>query len=417
MRPDRTISDPAPLVGDRLDGSGRGDAGSRACERDDREPIARCVRTRGQADSAEASAFVDLARFCVGAGREFEALVTARHAEALFERLDRPFGIALARLHRSAVIQQLRDWVRLPAAIAAVETMLSRLGEREARRFRASLLDRRAHAALSRGLIELALRHVDEAEALAKEGGTGPTAFDDPRAGDLLRALAFLAGRRHEEALFAADRALASGDGRDRRGMHARCVRLEARVRLGERRVEDEARAILDDCVAGATTLGAGRRREYATGVAHALSSFPPALRTMRHAFEVAALAAFERAVEVDRFVRAFPEIAVLRPDDVETFADYRRAGLSEQAALGTAVVLALERAVEEGRAPLPMFGDADGLTCVCAWCQRVRARDGIWLTVQQFLPLRSAGPFQLTHGICGECVPILEAQVAEAAP
>ena len=383
----------------------------------DRQYVALFARVRGRGDRAEAAAFVNFARFCMGTGREFEALAASRRAEALFTSLDQPWGMALARLHRSAVIQLLRDWVRLPAAIAAVEEMLPRLSEREASLLRISILDRRAHEAWSRGRIDDALRHVDEAEALSRASRSVPSAVADPRTGALLRVLAFVAGRRFDEAVFAADRALASGDARDARGMFLRCARLEARVALGRDGVENEARAILDDCVADRRKLSPGRRRECAASVAHALAALPPALHTMRRAFDVAATAAFERAIEVDRFARELPEAALLSPEDVETLSDHRRATLVEQSALGTAVALALERAAEDGRSPLPMFGDADGLTCVCAWCQRVRTKDGVWLTVQQFLPLRSAGPVQLTHGICESCAPSLAAQAAAAAP
>ncbi len=364
---------------------------------------------------AEATAFVRLARDCVDEGREFEALAASRRAEVLFTAIDEPFGVAVARLHRSAVIQDLMDWVRLPAAIAAVEQLLPRLAEREVNLLRVPLLDRRAHEAWSRGRIDDALRHVEEAEVRSLDSAAAPTAFADPRTGALLRVLALVAGRRFDEAVAATDRALATGEPRDVRGLSLRAARLGARVAMGADGVEEEAASILDDCTTGRRELSPGRRRECATNVAHALAPRPSALRTMRRALDVAATAAFERAVEVDRFVHELPEAAPLLPEDVETLSDHRRATLTEQAALGTAVVLALEKAAEEGRSPLPMFGDADGLTCVCAWCQRVRTRDGLWLTVQQFLPLRSAGPVQLTHGICETCAPALVADAAAA--
>ena len=368
-------------------------------------------------DRADAATFLELACRCVETGREFEALAASRHAETLYTTLDEPRGIALARLHRSAVIQSLHDWVRLPVALAAVEAVLARLTAHEALPIRIALHGLRSEEASSRGRTDDALRHVDAALSLASASPSTPSGFADPRAAALLRVRALVAARRFEEAIIVSDAALASGDVRDARGLSLRCARLEARAALEPDGVETEATSILGDCEARSLDPSPGRRRECAARVAHALAALPFALRTMRHAYEVAARAAFERAVEVDRFVHESPEMAPLPPEDAETLSDHRRATRGEQDALGTAVALALERAAEDGRSPLPMFGDADGLTCVCAWCQRVRTRDGVWLTVQQFLPLRSAGPVQLTHGICDGCAPALVADAAAATP
>lgn len=401
---DRALStEAAAIVAQRA--AARGDRGAA-----ERAYLDLFARVRGRGGRAEAIACVNYAKFCLASGREFEALVAARRAEALFRELDDPWGLSLALLHVLRVAEELRDWVRVEASLPEVEALLSRLPAREATLVRISLHDRRAHAAWARGLADEALAHVDAAQALVAASFPAPSPFADPRAGALLRVRALVAGRRHGEAVAEAERALAHGEPHETLSMLLRVARLEALAASGAPDVEAEATALLDACRDHAADLSPGRRREVAGAVAHVLAGIPPALRTMRRAFDVAAGAALERAGEVDRFVRSMPEASELRPEDAETLEDHRRSTLAEQAALGAAVARALERAAEDGLSALPMFGDADGLTCVCAWCQRVRTKDGVWLSVQQFLPLRSAGPVQLTHGICARCASALYA-------
>nr|WP_320133949.1 DUF4118 domain-containing protein [uncultured Holophaga sp.] len=44
------------------------------------------------------------------------------------------------------------------------------------------------------------------------------------------------------------------------------------------------------------------------------------------------------------------------------------------------------------------------GVVSACAWCRRVRDRDGTWVSLEAFL----AGEchYELTHGICPDCAP-----------
>lgn len=381
----------------------------RALARGDRDCAERAFvglidRVRGRADRIEGVAYVNYARFCLSSGREFEALASARRAEALFRSLHDSWGFVLAVMHRGRVAQDLRDWTRVDESIAQIEAMVPLLPAREAALVRISLHDRRAHAAWARGRTDEALLHADEADALERRGSAESPSLTDPRTSALLRVLALVAGKRLDEAVSTADRALAYGARHEPSSMFLRTARLEARVASGASDVEAEASSILDDCRDHEAGLSPGRRREFATGVARALVGVPSALPTMRRAFDVAAAAAFERAAEVDRFVHTLPEASELLPEDAEMLESHRRSTLAEQAALGAAVARALERAAEEGRSPLPMFGDAGGLIRVCAWCQRVRTNDGAWLSVQQFLPLRSAVPMRVTHGICDRC-------------
>jgi hypothetical protein len=40
-------------------------------------------------------------------------------------------------------------------------------------------------------------------------------------------------------------------------------------------------------------------------------------------------------------------------------------------------------------------------VTCVCAWCERVRTRDGAWEEADPALVVEGAD----THGICPDCL------------
>lgn len=373
----------------------------------------RFARAHAEGDAALARAFVDYAQFCLEGAREFEALASAGRAEALFLGLGDPSGMALARLHRGAVVQALRDWVRLPAAIESVEALRPRLTERVRRIAEPALDFARANLAGAHGRYEDARRLLEEARARPRESGLEPASCFDPRAAELLEIRWSVAQGRFDEAIARADARLHAGRTDDATVLALRGARLAAQAGRGTDGVEAAASALLDGCAHPDPSCRPGHVREIAMGVAHVLGAMPSAARTMRRAFEVAAVAAFARAVEVDRFVHRLPEAAELCAEDAETLSDHRRATRAEQDALGAAVVIALERAAEAGLSPLPMFGDAHGLTCVCAWCRRVRTRDGIWLTVEQFLPLRSAGSVHLSHGACETCAPALLADAA----
>ena len=45
----------------------------------------------------------------------------------------------------------------------------------------------------------------------------------------------------------------------------------------------------------------------------------------------------------------------------------------------------------------------ARNLVVACAWCTRVRAADGQWMPIRQFLP-QEGERFSLSHGICAMC-------------
>ncbi len=44
-----------------------------------------------------------------------------------------------------------------------------------------------------------------------------------------------------------------------------------------------------------------------------------------------------------------------------------------------------------------------EGLLSMCAHCRRIRAEDGTWLSLEEFLHERA--PVNFSHGICPECL------------
>ena len=50
------------------------------------------------------------------------------------------------------------------------------------------------------------------------------------------------------------------------------------------------------------------------------------------------------------------------------------------------------------------------GLLPICAWCKKIQNEEGRWQQLEQYLSLHSDAKF--THGICGECVSRMEAEM-----
>jgi hypothetical protein len=131
-----------------------------------------------------------------------------------------------------------------------------------------------------------------------------------------------------------------------------------------------------------------------------------------RRAYDAAAAASLARLVELDRFARTFPTLLRLVPAHRDALEAYRLRSADRHRALAAPLVRLLEAAVRGGHPVASLLHNEHGFTTICAWCQRVRLADGRWLTVQQFLPLAPTGEWPLTHGICEDCRPALEADL-----
>lgn len=350
------------------------------------------------------------AGFCVRMDREIEALVFARLALPGLVAQGEPWRLAYLRWIEASTHARFEDWPRLDDAIDAFATAVMHCGPRQT-------LRAAPEQAQLETLHALGVGDLDAAEAgLARE----QEAWRALGGMSALRALEWtvlrvraLAGRgRAAEALRAADAALAGAARPD--------DALDLAVERGV--IALGAGAPPDDGLVGLVArLARGTPEQPRTATRARLAvRLAEALLATGHSvaahavYDVAAALSLERLVDLERFSQVVPALAQPHPEDLALLEAYRRRMAGRARVLAGAVAGLLTTSARETRSAALLAADA-GFLAVCAWCQRVRLKDGRWLSVQQFLPLAPAGPLQLTHGLCPACLPAVTREVTGA--
>lgn len=393
------------VLAQRLDVDGRGEEAEALL----REVL---VAARGSGTRVERGTLANLVWMCLNRGREAEALVLARYtlrrmtaagdawgSAILLDQLAHLYGWAHAWDEVRKVVEALA--LLEPKADPAWRTKVVVMRERHQARI--------AHAA---GAIDDALASLDRAEA-------GVVRAIEP---GVLRGIA----RTRVRMLLDAGRVEEAGRRLDETRATPTVERVEeavlrARVAVASappgpaRREVELALAML--AMRGPGAASPGVRVRAATELAPSLRTRAELSDLVVRVYDVAAGAVVERLAELETFVRDTPEVGRPTPSDLRLLDAMRVRFLAEHAELGRALVR-LHAAAGPGAADaLARLHDvATGFVCVCAWCQRVRTRDGGWLPVQQFLPLAPRGPFEVTHGMCDACYRALDAD-ADADP
>jgi PAS domain S-box-containing protein len=68
-----------------------------------------------------------------------------------------------------------------------------------------------------------------------------------------------------------------------------------------------------------------------------------------------------------------------------------------------------LERAIREKEEMLAEVDELTGLLPICAWCKKIRADEGYWTQLENYVETHTKAKF--THGICPDCVGKLQDQ------
>ncbi len=374
----------------------------------------RCVRAvllsaRGSGKRIERHAVLALGTVALQLRREFEALVLVRLAIREMDAADDAWGSVIARLNVCAVYSLIGDMGRLAATLDELEPAIRTIDDPVRLALAARVCHRRrAEVLQSRGCFDAALGALRACEFVG-----GPRYPGERQFTVLLEADIHFARGQFERAADHLTEAARLGSSTDARGLRIRTRRLCLNVCRGVTTTVEDADALLDALQSkSGTDVGPASRREFAIQIADAIGSVPAGLAVARRAYDVAAAAAFERLIELDRFVRDVPESATPTVDDLIVLEQFRRRTVTAQRETHAAVARLIAKAAREGRTPAPMLPSDGELTCVCAWCQRVRTKDGVWLSIQQFLPLQLEGAIELTHGICDSCFPSLRGQL-----
>jgi hypothetical protein len=333
-------------------------------------PLERLVRARDLGARAACRATLRLARASLALRREFEGLVLAGHAVARADAAGDLDGGVVARLHRVEALALLSDRARVATWLDDLPPRLAALAPARRERWTPAFLALRAQA---------------HAAAVDPDGVAGlATGW--------------------------------SGVASSTLGWRVRIAGLRVAARRGERAAIAGAAALLDALEANeGADAGPAARRELALVVAAAVRPLEEARPLVRRAHDLAVAAAFERLVELERFVVDFPEAAAPSLEDLEVLEDHRLRARPTHAEFHAAVARRFASAARRGEVPAGALAAEGELTCVCAWCQRVRTHRGVWLSIQHFLPLELEGPIPLTHGICGVCEPSVRSQLEHA--
>lgn len=367
--------------------------------------------SRGSGTRVERIAGLACARLALQLRSEFEALVLARRAISQMDEAGDLWGGVSARAMLCAAYSLIGDVRRLAEGLDDLAPRIPRVDPVRRTIVESVFHARRAEVLLAQGRLEEALESLRAMKRIGGRALEGDRRWSVVLEADVL----FVLGRFADCESRLSD-AAARGPANDAAGLRVRTRRLRLDVCRGVPTVVDDAVGLLEDLErrAGAD-VGPAARRELALQIAETLGFTASALPVARRAYDLAAASSFERLVELDRFVREVPESSRPTREDLEVLEEFRRRTLSAQRETYQAVARLLASAALEGRSPAPMLVADDHLTCVCAWCQRVRTTDGFWLSIQQFLPLQLEGPIQLTHGICESCLPGLRGQALAA--
>jgi len=325
-------------------------------------------------------------------GREYEALVLARRGAHLAEKSADLEAMAVARRQVCSAFVILGDWDRFDRALASAENLITRMSPEDWSTYRAGLLSIRADVALARAEYDEALRVLESMETECPDL--------DPRWVRVFRAQVHLGREEQDEA-----RADLEGQLREKDliGLRARYLALFLLHRDGlieEKR--QSARSLLKDLLSRVLDeVGAGRLFTYATGIGAVLEdSFADA----RYAYDIAGAAALRRVREIDGFLRTHPVLRALGQGDLDLLRRIRGRFEDQQKDVLKAVLRLFEVAAAAGDADIARLTGNGPAVPVCAWCCRVRAPDGLWLPIGQYLP--PSDLVEVSHGLCMDCLP-----------
>jgi len=341
----------------------------------------------GSGTRAEANALVNYALVCLVQRRSFEGLALLRRACEFAEE-------------RARTLVELEDWTRLKPMLAKINALLPEL-EAQPRAY--------VEMVAVTTQIEAAFRMSDAAAAESALERLPELAFDDDR-----RALPFHLAIVHAtlgrtaEALeqIAVVRGLPPGPER----YTASTLEVEIHCRLASTpadQLRQPIEALLDILEGaqeeeGAEEHSAGDRLVMAGRLARMLDESGGAGDLAQRALRIAAGGVIERIAELERFLRALPQLCFAGPEEQSILDDHRERFLARHEEILDLVHTMLDAAPGDAT----QFETADGAdplwVCVCAWCRLLRGPDGLWLPVRKLeVP---TGAVRVTHGICQRC-------------
>ncbi len=350
----------------------------------------------GSGTRAEANALMNYALVCVIQRRAFEGLVLLRRACEFAEERDNLDALALAKAYLARTLTELEDWERLDPLLAEMEALLPQIDATRRPYVEMVAVTTQIEAARRRGDAETARRVSDRLPALPFD--------DDPRSLPFQRALVFATEGRAAEAMEQVAIARSYGEGPQTYA----AVLLEIEIHCGAvdvplEQLRPQMTELLDLLeLEQRERHSAGDRMIIAGRLARLLSDSGGADDLARRALRVAAGGVIERIAELERFLRALPQLCFAGPRERAILDDHRARFLARHEKLLDVVYGMLEATPDDAS----QFESADGndplCICICAWCRLLRGPDGLWLPVRKLdVP---TGALRVSHGICESC-------------
>lgn len=333
--------------------------------------------------------------------REFEALVMARRASRLADRLGPPAAKAATLVHLGAALLVIGEHAAFDATAAELEAVLPSLEPHETLAMRRPMLAYRAESFVERGDHDAARREIAVRDALPLEGWLREqlAAEDAER-----NARMACAEGRLDEALALVARWHRPDGPRGVEWFEWTGVEVACRARTpGREGLAEAADRVLGEIErTGCQLLGPGGALRLAASLGRSLSLAPGEAAAAQRAYRFAAAMMLERTRELDACIAELGELSVAMEEDCRMLGEYRLRFVREHEAMLATIARSYDLPGAEPPTVFSAFAAGDGRLRICAWCLQVRTPDGRELPVGHYVP--DAERLAVTHGICDPC-------------
>lgn len=356
---------------------------------------------RGSQSRREVSACMLLSGVFRAQHREFEALVLARRASRLAERLGPPAAQAAALVHLGAALLAIGEHAAFDATASALEALLPSLEPHETIAMRRPMLAYRAESFVERGDHDAARREIAVRDAMPLEDWLREQLAAEDAERD---ARMLCAEGRFGEALALVARWHRPDGPRGVEWFEWTGVEIACRARTPQREGLAEAAVRLLDEIerTGCQLLGPGGALRLAASVGKALAQTPGEASPAQRAYRFAAAMMLERTRELDVCIAELGELSAAMEEDCRMLAEFRLRFVREHEAMLSTIAKSYDLPGADQPTVFHAYAAGDGRLRICAWCLQVRTPDGRELPIGHYVP--DAERLAVTHGICDPC-------------
>ncbi len=359
------------------------------------------AEVRGSQSRREMSVCMLLSGVFRAQHREFEALILARRASRLAERLGPPAARAAALVHLGAALLAIGEHAAFDRTASALEGLLPSLEPHETVAMRRPMLAYRAESFVARGDHVAARREIAVRDSMPLEDWLRAQLGAEDAERD---ARMLCAEGRFEQALELVAKWHRSDGPCGVEWFEWTGVEVACRARTtGRAGLAAAAARFLDEIERnGCHLLGPGGALRLAASVGGALVRTPGQSGAAQRAYRFAAAMMLERTRELDVCIAELAELSAAMDEDCRMLADFRLRFVREHEAMLATIAESYDLPGAEPPTAFHALADSDGRLRICAWCLQVRTPDGRELPIGHYVP--DSERLAVTHGICDPC-------------